>query len=280
MADGLDKAAVRNAVRSIYLEVFPADGIDEKLLDLPDGANLGITCSPSKGIKATLELVERLSGHPFHLVPHIAARQVQDVSHLRDILAELEGQGVKSLFVPGGDLHRPAGQFDSALSLLRIMAEVGHGMIDIGVAAHPGGHPFIDTKTLQSALQDKQELASYMVTQMCFDSGRVIEWLNDIRGRGITLQAWIGLPGVMHRRRLLTTSLRIGVGESARFALKQKTLAGKLLTSRRYQPDDLLFGLAPHLDDSTLNIGGFYMFSFNQVEDTLRWWAEILGRLV
>lgn len=280
MADGFDTAALRGSVRSIYLEVFPADGIDEQLLNLPDGAYVGITCSPTKGIKATLELVGRLGGHAFHLVPHIAARQVRDASHLREILAELEEQGVKSLFVPGGDLRRPAGQFDSALSVLRAMAEIGHSMTDIGVAAYPEGHPFIDTETLQSVLQDKQELATYLVTQMCFDASRVIEWLASIRGRGIHLEAWIGLPGVMHRSRLLATSLRIGVGESARFALKQKTLAGKLLKSRRYQPDDLLFGLAPHLNDEVLNIGGFYLFSFNQVEDTLRWRAEMLERLV
>jgi methylenetetrahydrofolate reductase (NADPH) len=270
--DGFNRVGLRNAIRNIYLEVFPADGVDEKLASLPDRAYLGITCSPSKGINATLELVERLSGHDFHLVPHIAARQVRDAAHLRDILAQLDDQRVKSIFVPGGD--------HSALQLLRVMAEIGHGLTNIGVAAHPEGHPFIDAGTLQLVLQDKQELASYLVTQMCFDAGRVIEWLTDIRRRGIKLQAWIGLPGVMNRSRLLATSLRIGVGESARFALKQKTLAGKLLKSRRYQPDDLLLELAPHLDDEVLNIGGFYLFSFNQVEDTLRWRAEMLERLV
>lgn len=278
--DGFNRVGLRNAIRNIYLEVFPADGVDEKLASLPDRAYLGITCSPSKGINATLELVERLSGHDFHLVPHIAARQVRDAAHLRDILAQLDDQRVKSIFVPGGDLREPLGQFDSALQLLRVMAEIGHGLTNIGVAAHPEGHPFIDAGTLQLVLQDKQELASYLVTQMCFDAGRVIEWLTDIRRRGIKLQAWIGLPGVMNRSRLLATSLRIGVGESARFALKQKTLAGKLLKSRRYQPDDLLLELAPHLDDEVLNIGGFYLFSFNQVEDTLRWRAEMLERLV
>lgn len=278
--DGFNRVALRNAIRNIYLEVFPADGVDEKLASLPDRTYLGITCSPSQGINATLKLLERLSGHEFHLVPHIAARQVRDAAHLRDILAQLDDQRVKSIFVPGGDLREPLGQFDSALQLLRVMAEIGHGLTNIGVAAHPEGHPFIDAGTLQSVLQDKQEFASYLVTQMCFDASRVIDWLTDIRGRGIKLQAWIGLPGVMNRSRLLATSLRIGVGESAKFALKQKTLTGKLLKSRRYQPDDLLFGLAPHLDDEVLNIGGFYLFSFNQVEDTLRWRAEMLERLV
>ena len=273
MEDGFDIIALRRAVRNIYLEVFPAENIVEQLLALPAGASVGITCSPSRGIEATLKLVERLSGQALNLVPHIAARQVRDAAHLRDILAELEGRGVASLFVPGGDIRRPAGQFDSALSLLRVMAE-------IGVAAHPEGYPFIDKETLHAALLDKQALANYFVTQMCFDSGKLIEWLTDTRDRGVDMQAWIGLPGVMDRSKLLSTSLRIGVGESARFALKQKTLAGKLLQSRRYKPDDLLVELAHHLDDEALNIGGFYLFSFNQLEDTLRWRAEILERLV
>jgi len=271
--DGFDITALRRAVRNIYLEVFPAENIDEQLLALPQGTSVGITCSPSRGIEATLKLVERLSGHALNLVPHIAARQVRDAAHLRDILAELEGRGVASLFVPGGDIRRPAGQFDSALSLLRVMAE-------IGVAAHPEGYPFIDKETLHAALLDKQALANYFVTQMCFDSGKLIEWLTDTRDRGVDMQAWMGLPGVMDRSKLLSTSLRIGVGESARFALKQKTLAGKLLQSRRYQPDDLLVELAHHLDDEALNIGGFYLFSFNQLEDALKWRAEILERLV
>ena len=280
MEDGFDITALRRAVRNIYLEVFPAENIDEQLLALPQGTSVGITCSPSRGIEATLKLVERLSGHALNLVPHIAARQVRDAAHLRDILAELEGRGVASLFVPGGDIRRPAGQFDSALSLLRVMAEIGHGMTDIGVAAHPEGHPSIDKETLHAALLDKQALANYFVTQMCFDSGKLIEWLTDTRDRGVDMQAWMGLPGVMDRSKLLSTSLRIGVGESARFALKQKTLAGKLLQSRRYQPDDLLVELAHHLDDEALNIGGFYLFSFNQLEDALKWRAEILERLV
>jgi methylenetetrahydrofolate reductase (NADPH) len=278
--DGFDKTALHRAVSNIYLEVFPSECIHEQLLSLPGSAYVGITCSPSKGIEATLALVERLNGHALNLVPHIAARQVRDVRHLRDILAELEGHGIKSLFVPGGDMRRPAGQFDSALSLLRMMAEIGHGMTDIGVAAHPEGHPLIDDETMLVALQDKQEFANYFVTQMCFDSGRLIEWLTDIRQQGIKLQAWIGLPGVINRRQLLATSLRIGVGESAKFALKQKALAGKLLTSKRYRPDDLLFELAPYLEIEPLNIGGFYMFSFNQIEDALSWRAEMMERLV
>ena len=38
-----------------------------------------------------------------------------------------------------------------------------------------------------------------------------------------------------------------------------------------YKPDDLLAGLVPYLDDPVLDIPGFHLFSFNNVEKTERW---------
>jgi methylenetetrahydrofolate reductase (NADPH) len=94
------------------------------------------------------------------------------------------------------------------------------------------------------------------------------------------MQAWLWLPGVIDRSKLFATSLRIGVGDSANFALKQKSLAKKLLMSKRYAPDELLKGLLRHLENRVLGIAGFYVFSINQIEATLKWRAEILDRLV
>tara|TARA_B110000503_G_scaffold36706_1_gene60025 strand:- start:15016 stop:15258 length:243 start_codon:yes stop_codon:yes gene_type:complete len=78
---------------------------------------------------------------------------------------------------------------------------------------------------------------------MCFDSAVLLRWLKLVRDEGITLPAWLGLPGVANRMKLLQTSVRTGVGKSARFARKQSGLAGKLLHSTNYQPDELMFGL-------------------------------------
>jgi len=61
---------------------------------LPDSAYIGITCSPKRGLDATLDLGDRLQGHDFHLVPHIAARQVRDAAHLQDIVHCLNAQAV------------------------------------------------------------------------------------------------------------------------------------------------------------------------------------------
>jgi methylenetetrahydrofolate reductase (NADH) len=269
---------VTACIEQLYLEVFPMQGIEEQLLGLPDGAHIGVTCSPKSGIETTLQLVEKLEGHDFHLVPHIAARQVRDTQHLTDIVQRLEAQGVTSLFVPGGDIAQPLGEFDSSLQLLRSMAEIGHSFEHVGVAAYPEGHPGIDDKTLLEALKAKQEFATYMVTQMCFDSSTLVGWLRAMRQQGITLRAWLGLPGVMDRMKLFKTSLRIGVGQSARFARKQSGLAGKLLRSSKYSPDELVFAMADDIEDPICGVDGFYIFSFNQVQDTLAWRSDLLGK--
>jgi methylenetetrahydrofolate reductase (NADPH) len=272
-------SALRRCVEQLYLEVFPVDGIERELLGMPDGAYIGITCSPKRGLDVTLDLVERLQGHDFKLVPHIAARQVRDTFHLRDIVQRLTAQGVRAVFVPGGDIPEPLGEFDSSLMLLRELANIGHDFVHVGVAAYPEGHPAIDEHTLLETLRDKQELATYMVTQMCFDATLIEKWLQSVRGHGITMPVWVGLPGVMNRMKLFKTSLRIGVGESARFARKQTSVASTLLRSANYRPDELVLDLESGIEAPGLGIDGFYLFSFNQVKDTVAWRNDMLQRL-
>jgi methylenetetrahydrofolate reductase (NADPH) len=274
---------VRNALlRSVgdaYLEVFPARNIEEKLARLEPGSYVAITCSPRKGIEATLELAERLARRHLRLVPHISARLVRDEAHLRDILARLDALRVDSIFVPGGDVPHAKGRFSSSLEMLRAIAEIGHEFEDVGVAAHPEGHPFLGDRELLDTLLEKQPFATYLVTQMCFDVEATVRWLRDVRVRGVTLPAWIGLPGVAARAELLAISLRIGVGESTRFIKKQRGLLSRLLRNREYRPDALLRDLAPYLADPDYDIPGFHLFSFNQVDRTEGWRRQVLERL-
>jgi methylenetetrahydrofolate reductase (NADPH) len=75
-------------------------------------------------------------------------------------------------------------------------------------------------------------------------------------------------------------SLRIGVGQSVKLLKKQKGLLRKSFTTAPYQPDDLLKGLIPYLDVPEINIPGFHLFSFNDVERTERWRMETFARLI
>ena len=266
-----------------YLEVIPTKSIAERLAPLPDNAYLALTCSPVHGLEPTLQLVETLRAlaaeKQLKLVPHIAARSIRDKGHLREILARLETAGVESVFVPGGDVSVPVGEYEGALAVLRDIAEIGHNFEDIGVAAHPEGHPLINDKVLLRLLGEKQEVSTYLVTQMCFDPHALIDWLRIIRNAGVTLPAWIGLPGVADISRLISLSLRIGVGKSVKLLKKQKGLFRKIVGIKPYQPDDLLAELGPYLDDPEINIPGFHLFSFNDVERTERWRTQTLTKL-
>jgi len=270
-------------VDQAYLEVIPTRSILDRLLHLPQHAYVAITCSPAHGVEPTLDLVEKLRALPeerrLKLIPHIAARMVRDREHLRDILARLDALEVESIFVPGGDAPRPAGDYDCSLDLLRDMAEIGHGFEDVGVAAHPEGHPLVDDAELLRLLREKQPCATYLVTQMCFDADALIAWLRRVRAAGVTLPAWIGLPGVADRLKLLSLSMRIGVGQSVRVLKKQAGFVSRLAGAKPYQPNDLLAGIQKHLGDPSLNIPGFHLFSFNDVERTERWRREVLQKL-
>ena len=273
-----ERDVLMHTVREAYMEIFPTDTIESRLDVLEPGSYVAVTCSPSKGVDVTIEMCARLAGRGFKVVPHVAAKMVRNRHHLAEIIARLNDLPIVSIFVPGGDAEEPTGDYATAYELLRDIAEFEHRFTEIGVAAHPEGHPLVDEKTLMVELLRKQDVANYFVTQMCFDGGAIGAWLRRVREQGVTLPAWLGLPGVADRASLLKTSLRIGVGDSLRYLKRNPKLAAKLMLSNEYRPDDLLYELAPYLTEESYGIRGHHVFCFNQVEKTEAWRQEFLGR--
>ena len=236
-----------------------------------------MSCSPALGIENTLALAEELSGRGFRVVPHLAARLVTGTGHLAKLLRRMEDSGLREAFVVGGDSAEPCGPFTSGLrDLLEAMSRLGHGLERIGVPAYPEEHPLIDRETLTKALLDKQRFASYMVTQICFEPLATLQWLERIRQRGVSLPVYVGMPGAMERVKLLRVSFKIGIGNSLRFLRKQHGIAGHLMAQSSYAPDDLVANLSPHVGDADYGIQGFHINTFNQVDTTERWRAQML----
>jgi methylenetetrahydrofolate reductase (NADPH) len=279
MRPAAEQQALVHTVHEAYMEVFPTSTIESKLDVLQPGSYVAVTCSPTKGVDVTLDLSARLAHRGFKVVPHIAAKMIRDKSHLRDVLGRLNDLPIVSIFVPGGDADAAIGNYGCALDLLRAIAEFDHKFTEIGVAAHPEGHPAVSDDVLMEHLFQKQEVANYLVTQMCFDATLIGDWLARIRAADIKLPAWIGLPGVMDRATLFKTSLRIGVGDSARFLKRHGKTAARLFSKGSYKPDDLLYGLAPYLADPAYGIAGHHLYCFNQVARAERWRHEFLERL-
>jgi len=261
-------------------EVIPTKGAEDWARDLPKEAKVSVTCSPARGVEATLLLAEWLAKQGFQVVPHISARLVAGEAHLEEVVRRLDGLGVREIFVIGGDAKKPVGPFSGALDLLSAMADMGHGFEEVGIGGYPEGHPLIDDDTLRRVLRDKQPFATYIVSQMCFDPRAIVDWVTDIRRRGIRLPVVVGVPGVVDKKRLFQISRKIGVGNSARFLKKHTNLVVSLLASilkpGGYSPDGLVRELAPYVGNQDYNIAGFHVYTFNQVESTEKWRHQIL----
>ena len=275
----VEREALAHAVHQTYMEIFPSPTVAQRLGSLEAGSYVAVTCSPRTGVDETMDFTERLIGRGFRVVPHLAAKMVRDHAHLREIMRRVVDLGVESIFVPGGDAPQPLGPYSTALELLRGIAEFDHRLRHIGIAAHPEGHPSVDSEVLLQALLAKQTCATYLVTQMCFDSAAIADWLSLIRGRGIAIPVWIGLPGVFDRAALMSASLRIGVGASLRMLSNRGRLIRRLFAPKVHRPDSLLYELAPLLARPESNIAGFHLFSFNRVEQSEIWRRQFVADL-
>ena len=76
-------------------EVLPTASTEDKLLEhVPRDRTITVTASPGKGLEATLDLAERLTGHGYVAVPHLAARMISGRAELEEIAARLTGKGI------------------------------------------------------------------------------------------------------------------------------------------------------------------------------------------
>lgn len=274
--EGYATAPLRGLESPRY-ELVPVAGAREQAAYLPAGAEVSVTCSPTLGIGSTIALAEELLSRGFGVVPHLAARLIEDETHLKAVLGRLEGGGLGDVFVVGGDSKVPAGPYAGGFSLLRAMSRLGAGIERVGVPAYPEGHPLVAEEELMRALLAKQPFASYAVTQICFEPEKILGWLARAREWGLELPVYVGVPGVLDRRRLLRISLKIGLGDSMRFLRKQTGLAGRLFRPRGYSPDALIEGLSPYVGDPEYGVRGFHINTFNHVEETEGWRRRMLG---
>jgi methylenetetrahydrofolate reductase (NADPH) len=259
-------------------EVVPLGPIEDAIKEhLPRGTLLTVTCSPKHGPDRSLDVAERLDEQGYEMVPHLAARAVRSRGHLEELLERIDDVGFRDVFVIGGDGHDPLGPYASAGELLTAMAEIGHGIQRVGIGGYPEGHPLIDDDVLLRALKDKQRLATYMATQICFDVDVLTRWIARIREAGITLPVFVGMAGAVKRRKLLEVSLRVGVGPSLRYLTKYGSIVTRLITRGGYRPDAFVARLAPYVSNPDYGIAGFHIFTFNQVGTTERWRREIMG---
>ncbi len=259
-------------------EVLPLDGIEELVLaHVPRTVKVTVTASPSRGLDATLAVAENLAAQGYEVVPHLSARLVRDAAHLEELVHRLTAAGVHEAFVPAGDAKDP-GQFPSAASLLVAMDDLRGAFTELGITGYPESHHLISDETTIQAMFDKEPHATYIVSQICFDPETIRIWIARVRARGTTLPIWVGLPGIVDNAKLVRISMRIGLGESARFLRAHRSWLRRMLT-RTFTPEPLIRRLGPSLTDPEANVAGFHFYTFNELERTERWRQKAIERL-
>src|SRR5919199_261567 len=204
---------VVEALRRPRYEVIPLPGAHEEVVEhVPKDVKLTVPSSPSKGFESTLNLTERLSKQGYETVPPLSARIVCDRGQLADILARQGESGIRDVFVVAGDTENPAGKFAGASALLKAMAELGHDFDEVGITGYPESHPFISDADTIKAMYEKEPYATYIVSQISFDTGLIAGWVRRVRRRGVELPIYVGIPGVVSRQKLMRISKGIGLG--------------------------------------------------------------------
>ena len=260
-------------------EVLPtASAEDTVLTHVPRDRVITVTASPGKGLGPTLELAERLAGHGYVVVPHLAARMVHLRPELAEISERLVGKGITRVFVPGGDADQDD-TYPDALRLLEDLADLGRPFAHVGITGYPESHPTItDDLTVQS-MWDKRRYATHVVSNLTFDPSAIRSWVRRMRDRGITMPLLLGVPGPVERAKLLAMATKIGVGESTRFLVKHKGTLARLAAPGGFTGERFLEQCAPALAMPDAAVEGLHVFTFNQIEATEAWRNDLLRRL-
>jgi methylenetetrahydrofolate reductase (NADPH) len=277
--ESVGRTSLIGFLRAPRYEVLPTEDIEGIVLaHVPHDVTITITASPRRGMDATIKLAERLSKQGYKVVPHLSARLIRDASHLHEILAAIHELGARDVFVIAGDAREPAGQFPDSVSLLEAMMHAGHDLSDVGVSGYPESHSFIDDDMTIQAMWDKRRIATYIVSNLCFDPRVVKKWVGRVRRRRVELPIHIGMAGVADPAKLLRISTRIGIVDSARFLRGHSNWFLRMLQPGGYDPERFVNALLPDLAAPDRRVAGLHVFTFNEIEPTERWRQGMLAR--
>jgi methylenetetrahydrofolate reductase (NADPH) len=251
----------------------------------PGGRDLFIEFLPSETYHHSVRNAAAARAAGFHPVPHIAARHLDTATQLDDFLARLAGEAaVTRVLVIAGDGEHPRGPFATSLDLIRSGALERHGIMEIGIAAYPEPPPKMARHVLDRALDDKIRLAAqheldlFIVTQFCFEAAPILDFLRDLRRRGIAQPVRVGLAGPANVATLLKFAVRCGIGASIRAVRTHADSIARLLGDAG--PDEVARSLAAALaDDVGLAPVALHFFPFGGLARFADWIDTTLAAL-
>jgi methylenetetrahydrofolate reductase (NADPH) len=240
------------------------------------GTDVTITFLPGDNYRHNVETATALRRAGFNPVPHIAAREMASRDALDDFLARVRGEAdVSRILLIAGDVAITRGPFKSTRDICSSGLLEAHGIASVSVAGHPEGHPFLELPDAMKVLGGCRDWGRRngvrvdVVTQFCFESAPILQWIAALDRAGVDLPVIVGLAGPATPATLTKFALRCGIGNSMRALRARIGRFGRLLTDTG--PDDVVRGLRCAPAAATAPIAGFHLFPFGGLHKAGEW---------
>ncbi len=273
--------AIVDFVRGFSLEATRPSAEDIAVLAAVarPGTRVYVSALPTRPVQDAIEAVASLRAAGFEPVPHLAVRNFATARELDDFLARVGEAGVRRVLVIAGDRDQPSGDFRSSIEVIDGGALQRHGIVEIGIAGYPDGHPRISEQDLERSLAEKIHVAEttgmavHIVTQFCFDAPTILKWIGRLRDFGVEHPVRVGLPGPTNLATLLRYARRCGVRASAQGLARQAGLVRQLFAMST--PDVLVRAIAEARAHKHLGEIAPHFFSFGGLAQAARWAAAV-----
>ncbi len=270
---------IRDLLRGYSIELNPSDAksVEMAAERLEPGAEVSLNWIPGTNPMAVIAPAARLKRAGHIPMPHVGARHLESAVQLEQLAGQLHDAGVDRIVIVGGDRHQPAGPYDSSLAVMQTGLFQNAGISRMAIGGFPEGNPHIPETVLNEALEAKVSFAQQeglqlsIITQFCFTSEPVIEWVRGVRARGIDIPIRVGLAGPAGLLTLMRYAVRCGIGNSLR-VLSENPAFAKALVERG--PEPIIRGLASSVADGSgppLGIAGLHFYIFGGLRRTMDW---------
>ena len=268
----------RNMVDGYSLEMTAKelDGLREAAPLIRPGTQVAVTFLPGEEMEqrvAAAKLVRELGFEP---IVHLSARRLTSAEELDNYLSRITTEaGVKRVFLIAGDPPEPEGPFEDSLQVIESGLLEKHGIAIAGVGGHPEGHPNVSKADLWVWMERKiaalrtRGIVPLVVTQFAFDDDAIVEWVGEMRARGIDVPVRLGVPGPAGIKRLLGFAARCGVGASASVMKKYGISLTNLIGTAG--PDKLVNSLDATLNEAEHGRVRLHFYPFGALKASAEW---------
>jgi methylenetetrahydrofolate reductase (NADPH) len=270
---------ITGLLRNFSIELSPGDSktVEMAAERLDPGTEVSLVWIPGSNPMDMIAPAAALKRAGHLPMPHVAARHLENARQLERLAASLRDVGVDRILIIGGDRDQPVGPYDSSLSVMQTAVFQKAGISRMAIGGFPEGNPHIPERVLNEALDAKVSLARQeglrlsIITQFCFKSEPVIEWVRGVRARGVDIPIRVGLAGPAGLLTLMRYAVRCGIGNSLRVLTENPSFA-RVLVERG--PEPIIQGLAASIADGdglSLGIAGLHFYIFGGLRRTMDW---------